>query len=255
MISDFLQQSLEGWKALAKDPSMLYEYMKERDVSGAFKRFFTPTDKTWDTFRGATSETWPRRQHIGGATTRAHGAKDLTIMDMTEERMIKELHEYANKEDKKLDELELAIKEERWPSGLQHGSYEGHDTSQHIAGATTGSWEPAAENLKKEHRRKLNRMRDRDTLGYGTKALKREFMLRQMAKEIVKSLKSRPKDEVLRQFPPGSYNIELEALQRALGSSNGYELDPFVMKPPPEGFQLLPIPPKPPHRSKRKRNK
>ena len=181
---------------------------------------------------------WPKRHHIGGSTTRAHGAKDLTIIDMTEERMIKDLHEAANKKDKYFDDLRQAIKEERYPSGLPR---------QHIAGSTTGSWEPAAEWMKKQHRRKVNKLEDKyrsdkySPSGYGTKALKREFMLRQMADALASNLDRMPKDQLMRMASEYATNLELEALQRALGDPGGYELDPSIMNPRPKGFKHLPF--------------
>ena len=190
---------------------------------------------------------WPKRHHIGGATTRAHGAKDLEVIVMDEDRIIRELHEADNKKVKEFNDLRQAIKEERWPSGLRHGGQEGHDTSQHIAGATTGSWEPAAEWLKKQHRRKVNEMEDKyrsdkySPSGYGTKALEREFMLRQMADALVSNLDRMPKDQLMRMGSENAYNLELEALQRALGDPGGYELDPSIMNPRPEGFKHLPF--------------
>ena len=181
---------------------------------------------------------WPKRHHIGGATTRAHGAKDLTIIDMTEERMIKDLHEAANKKDKYFDDLRQAIKEERYPSGLPR---------QHIAGSTTSSWEPAAEWMKKQHRRKVTEWEDKyrsdkhSPSGYGTKALEREFRLRQMADALVSNLDRMPKDQLMRMASEYATNLELEALQRALGDPGGYELDPSIMNPRPEGFKHLPF--------------
>ena len=199
-----------------------------------------------DVPRDATSETWPRRHHIGGATTKAHGAKDLTISIRDEDRMIRDLHESANKKDKYFDDLRQSIEEERWPSGLRHGGQEGHDTSQHIGGATTGSWEPAAEWLKKQHRRKVNELEDEyraeeyGTYGFSTNDLKREFLIRLMADAYASNLKHMPKDELIRMASEGATNIELEALERALGDPAGYELDPSVMNPRPEGFKHLP---------------
>ena len=181
---------------------------------------------------------WPKRHHIGGATTRAHGAKDLTIIDMTEERMIKDLHEAANKKDKYFDDLRQAIKEERYPSGLPR---------QHIAGSTTSSWEPAAEWMKKQHRRKVDKLEDKyrsdkySPSGYGTEDLKREFMLRQMADALVSNLDRMPKDQLMRMASEDATNLELEALKRALGDPGGYELDPSIMNPRPEGFKHLPF--------------
>ena len=154
---------------------------------------------------------WPKRHHIGGSTTRAHGAKDLTIIDMTEERMLKDLHKDANKREKWFDEMERGV----------HGP------------------------LNDFEKQKLEEWRadeEKDLLGYGTKALKREFMLRQMAQELRENLKRMPKDELMRLVSPEkSLNIELEALERALGDPGGYELDPSIMNPRPEGFKHLPF--------------
>ena len=190
---------------------------------------------------------WPKRHHIGGATTRAHGAKDLEVIVMDEDRIIRELHEADNKKVKEFEKYRRDIEEERWPSGLRHGGQEGHDTSQHIAGSTTGSWEPAAEWLKKQHRRKVNEWEDKyrsdkySPSGYGTKALEREFMLRQMADALVSNLDIMPKDQLMRMASKDATNLDLEALQRALGDPGGYELDPSIMNPRPEGFKHLPF--------------
>ena len=192
----------------------------ERNIPNIWDRLFGGLKRGFDSLgsedagdfpRGATSETWPRRHHIGGATTRAHGAKDLTIVDMTEERMLKDLHKDANKREKWFDEMERGV----------HGP------------------------LNDFEKQKLEEWRtdeEKDLLGYGTKALKREFMLRQMAQELRENLKRMPKDELMRLVSPEkSFNIELEALERALGDPGGYELDPSIMNPRPEGFKHLPF--------------
>ena len=102
--------------------------------------------------------------------------------------------------------------------------------------------------MKKQHRRKVNEWEDKyrsdkySPSGYGTNALEREFMLRQMAKERRANLKRMPKDELMRLVnPENATNVELEALQRALGDPGGYELDPSIMNPRPEGFKHLPF--------------
>ena len=151
--------------------------------------------------------------------------------------MIRDLHESANKKDKYFDDLRQSIAEERYPSGLPR---------QHIAGATTGSWEPAAEWMKKQHRRKVNELEDEyraeeyGTYGFRTNDLKREFMIRQMADAYASNLKHMSKDKLIRMASEGATNIELEALERALGDPAGYELDPSVMNPRPDGFKHLP---------------
>ena len=54
---------------------------------------------------------WPKRHHIGGATTRAHGAKDLEVIVMDEDRIIRELHEADNKKVKEFEKYRRDIEE------------------------------------------------------------------------------------------------------------------------------------------------
>ncbi len=84
-------------------------------------------------------------------------------------------------------------------------------------------------------------------------ALRREYDIRRMADALASNLDRMPKDALMRKVSPeNATKLELEALERALGRSSGYEISPWIKNPGPKGFKLLPFSEK---RKKRMREK
>ena len=120
----------------------------------------------------------------------------------------------------------------------------------HIGGATT-SILPALPKTREKWEAKMPEDFGSTpyTFGYNTeypipsdKVINREIQLRKFASELAKRLEYMPKDMVMRHAQenwqePGS--LPLDALERALGSPEGYSLGHHEF---PRGFRTLPLP-------------